>query len=61
LKHGKKMIKVLFLLLVVLGGIATALYTQAIPEAAKLLFFGAVLVGVAQWGRRNLQGVGDRG
>jgi len=47
------MIKVLFLLLVVLGGIAAALYTQAIPEAAKLLLLGAVLIGAAQWGRRQ--------
>ena len=60
MKHGMKMIKVLFLLLVVLGGIAAALYTQAIPEAAKLLLLGVVLIGAAQWGRRNLRGVGDR-
>jgi len=55
MKHGKKMIKVLFLLLVVLGGLAAALYTQAIPEAAKLLLLGAVLIGVAQWGRRHMK------
>jgi len=60
MKHGKKMIKVLFLLLVVLGGIASALYTQAIPEAAKLLLLGAVLIGAAQWGRRQMKGVEDR-
>jgi len=52
------MIKVLFLLLLVLGGIAAALYTQAIPEAAKLLLLGAVLIGVAQWGRRHMKAVG---
>ncbi len=61
MKHGKKMIKVLFLLLMVLGGIAAALYTQAISEAAKLLLLGAVLIGAAQWGRRQMKGVGDRG
>ncbi len=59
MKHGKKMIKVLFLLLVILGGIAAALYTQAIPEAAKLLLLGVVLIGAAQWGRRQMKGVGD--
>ena len=58
MNHGKKMIKVLFLLLVVLGGVTAALYTQAIPEAAKLLLLGAVLIGAAQWGRRQLKGVG---
>jgi len=58
MKRGKKIIKFLFLLLVVLGGVAAALYTQAIPEAAKLLLLGAVLIGAAQWGRRHMQGVG---
>jgi len=59
MKHGKKMIKVLFLLLVVLGGIAAALFTQAIPEAAKLLLLGAVLIGAAQWGRRQMKESGE--
>ncbi len=60
MRHGEKMIKILFLLLVVLGGAAAASYTQAIPEAAKLLLLGAVLIGAAQWGRRHMTGVRDR-
>ncbi len=55
MQNGKKTIKILFWLLVVLGGVAGALYTQAIPEAAKLLLLGAVLVGVAHWGRRQMK------
>ena len=55
MQNGKKTIKILFWLLVVLGGVAGALYTQAIPEAAKLLLLGAVLVGAAHWGRRHLK------
>ncbi len=60
MRHGEKMIKILFLLLVVLGGVAAASYTQAIPEAAKLLLLGAVLIGAGQWGRRQMKGLEDR-
>ena len=60
MKRGKKIIKVLLWLLIVLGGVTAALYTQAIPEATKLLLLGAVLVGVAQWGQRHMTGVGDK-
>ena len=55
-KNGMKMIKVSFLLLVLLIGVAGALYTQAIPEAAKLILLGVVLVALAHWGRRQLKG-----
>ena len=56
MQNGKKTITVLFWLLVVLGGVTAGLYSQAIPEAAKVLLLGAVLVGVAHWGRRQLKG-----
>ncbi len=52
-ENGKKMFRGSFWLLVVLVGLAAA-YTSAIPEPAKLLLLGAVLVGVAFWGRRQL-------
>ena len=52
-ENGKKMFRGSFWLLVVLVGLAAA-YTSEIPEPAKLLLLGAVLVGVAFWGRRQL-------
>ncbi len=54
-ENGRKMIRGSFWLLVVLIGGAAAAYTPAIPEPAKLLLLGAVLVGVAFWGRRQLK------
>ena len=52
-ENGKKMFGGLFWLVVVLVGVAAA-YTLSIPEPAKLLLLGVVLVGVAFWGRRQL-------
>ena len=54
-KNGSKMIRGSFWLLVVAVGIAAVSYTPAIPEPAKVLLLGAVLVGVAFWGRRQLK------
>ena len=52
-ENGKKIFRGPFWLLVALVGVAAA-YTAAIPEPAKLLLLGAVLVGVAFGGRRQL-------
>ncbi len=51
--NGKKIFRGPFWLVMALVGVA-AVYTPAIPEPAKLLLLGAVLVGVAFWGRRQL-------
>ena len=52
-ENGKKMFRGPFWLLLALVGLAAA-STSTIPEPAKLLLLGAVLVGVAFWGRRQL-------
>jgi len=54
-ENGSKMIRGSFWLLVIAVGVAAVSYTPAIPEPAKLLLLGAVLVGVAFWGRRQLK------
>ncbi len=53
-ENGKKPLKALLWAVVVLLGVVAAAYTPAIPEPAKLLLLGVVLVGVAFWGRRHL-------
>jgi len=52
-ENGKKMFRGPFWLLVILVGLLAA-YTPAIPEPAKLLLLGVVLVGAAFWRRRQL-------
>ncbi len=57
---GGKMVQGMFGALLVTVGVAIASYTQVIPEPAKLLLLGIVLVGGALWTRRQIKGVGDR-
>jgi len=52
-ENGKKIFRGPFWLLVALVGLAAA-STSTIPEPAKILLLGAVLVGVAFWGRRQM-------
>ena len=54
-ENGKKIFRGPFWLLLGLVGVVAA-STSTIPEPAKLLLLGAVLVGVAFWGRRQLKG-----
>jgi len=54
------MIKGLFWIPVLLVGVSAATFTQVIPEPAKLLLFGAFLIGLAFWGRKQLAGRGVR-
>ncbi len=53
-ENGKKPFKVFLWGIVALLGVAAAAYTPAIPEPAKLLLLGAVLVGVAFWEKKQL-------
>ncbi len=59
--NGKKMIKGLFWVPVLLVGVSAATYTLVIPEPAKLLLLGAFLIGVAFWGKKQLAQHGVRG
>jgi len=59
-ENGKKIFRGPFWLLLALVGLAGA-YTPAIPEPAKLLLLGVVLVGVAFWGRRQLGARANQG
>jgi len=59
-KSGGKMVQGMFRALLITVGVAIASYTQVIPEPAKLLLLGIVLVGGAHWTRRQIKGVGDR-
>ncbi len=52
--NGKKMIKGLFWVPVLLVGVSAATYTLVIPEPAKLLLLGAFLIGLAFWGKKQL-------
>ena len=56
--NGKRMIKMLIWFPVFVVGISAATFTQVIPEPAKLLLFGAFLIGLAFWGRKQLAGHG---
>ena len=53
-ENGKKPFKVFLWGIVALLGVAAAAYTPAIPEPAKLLLLGAVLVGVAFWEKKAI-------
>ena len=46
-KSGGKMVQGMFRALLITVGVAIASYTQVIPEPAKLLLLGIVLVGGA--------------
>jgi hypothetical protein len=59
-KSGGKIVKGLSWALVSIIGVAIASYTQVIPEPAKLLLLGIVLVGGALWTRKQIKGVGGR-
>ncbi len=59
-KSGGKMVQGMFRALLITVGVAIASYTQVIPEPAKLLLLGIVLVGGALWTRRQIKGVGGR-
>ncbi len=54
-KSGGKMVQGMFGALLLTAGVAIASYTQVIPEPAKLLLLGTVLVGGALWARRQLK------
>jgi len=58
--NGKRMIKMLIWFPVLMVGVSAATFTQVIPEPAKLLLFGAFLMGLAFWGRKQLAGHGVR-
>ena len=59
--NGKKMIKGLFWVPVLLVGVSAVTYTLVIPEPAKLLLLGAFLIGIAFWGKKQLAQHGVRG
>ncbi len=52
---GGKMVQGMFGALLLTAGVAIASYTQVIPEPAKLLLLGTVLVGGALWTRRQMK------
>ena len=54
-RNGKKMIGGLLFLPLIFGGLTVASYGVAVPEPAKLLLFGATLVGGALWCRKHLK------
>ncbi len=49
------MVQGMFGALLITGGVAIASYTQVIPEPAKLLLLGIILVGGAFWTRRQMK------